>query len=153
MMKKSSKVKVSSRDIQISQTRWIWKLKTLTKYPWWFACRVFVNCHGKVQHPYAKALLCQPDRQHQPGSTYGDSSRSSSFGRCQDGSNSVRVPYPRPQAVWWDMEDGEEEERRGRGRWGAPAVPSSLNVIYRSNLLSVKAGPTVPYLCQDHLQQ
>ena len=51
------------------------------------------------------------------------------------------------------MEDGEEEKRIGRGRWGAPAVLSSLNVIYRSNLLSVKAGPTVPYLCQDHLHQ
>ena len=53
------------------------------------------------------------------------------------------------------MEDGEEEERKGRGVADgvAPAVLSSLNVIYRSNPLSAKAGPTVPYLCQDHLQQ
>ena len=48
---------------------------------------------------------------------------------------------------------GGREDRAWRGRWGAPAVLSSLNVIYRNNLLSVRAGPTVPYLCQDHLQQ
>ena len=50
--------------------------------------------------------------------------------------------------------DGEEEEERAWQMLGCTCSTFLTKiVIYRSNLLSVKAGPTVPYLCQDHLQQ